>query len=156
MAGELDSYLSNMRAGVSSVGSTQYDRGMNPLLNQLRNQAMGQGPSLAQEQFRMANSQALQNQLAMSRGRNQGMARQAGVNMANIGQNMASGLAQAGLQERNQAGQQFMQGTGMQQNNELARNQQYLAALQLKLSQPTGWDKFMQAVSGGAAILGAR
>ena len=155
MAFELGRYLYDLRQGGTTAGQTKYDKSMSPLLGQLQNTALGQGPSMAQEQFANANAQALQNQLALSRGRNAGQARQAGVNMANINQNLASGMTQAGIQERNQAAQQFMQGTNMQQNNALARNQQYLAALQLQLAQPTNWDKFMQAVTGGAAVLGA-
>lgn len=150
---QLDDFLHNTRRGYSTAGTTALGRGMEPLLEQLRLQSQGQGPFMAEEQYRRANSQAMRNQLALSRGRNPGIARQAGVNMASLDAGMAQGLTQAGIQERMQAGSQLMQGTGMQQQNELARNQQYLAAL---LSQPSAWERFMQLTSAGAAVLGAR
>lgn len=71
----------------------------NALISMIRGRAMGQGPSLAEDAYKQASSNTLNNLLTMSHGSTPGAARAAVNQMGNINQGMASGLAQARNQE---------------------------------------------------------
>lgn len=97
------------KAGYGYVGASPYVGDQNALIQQLRAQAEGRGPSLAEAQYRAAENDALAQQLAMSRGRGQGAARTAATQMGNIGQGLASGAGRLRLQEQ-QGAQGLLQG----------------------------------------------
>jgi len=155
-----------------------YQQANQALINMLQGQANGTGPSLAQMQYRQASDNAMKQQQAFAASaapQNQAMAaRLASQNMGNIGQGMASGLAQAGLQERmaaaGQLGQQINAGNaqnnaalaqmlGLAQQNaaqqgdmQKAWEQNDTNRYQIRASQPSDWQQFAGIAS---PILGA-
>lgn len=89
--------------GYERAGGSDFAADQRWLLDQLRAQALGQGPSLAKEQLRLGADQNVAAQQALAatgRGNAAMAARQAAQNTANINQNMAGQAALAGIQER--------------------------------------------------------
>lgn len=82
------------------IGQNPYQGDQNALIAQLQQMASGQGPSLANQQYQQANNDAMSNQLAMSRGRGAGAARNAGVQLGQLGAGLAAGSAQARTREQ--------------------------------------------------------
>ena len=72
----------------------------NPLIQQLQQQASGQGPSMAEQQYRQASQQTMSGLQSLSRGSGSpGAAREAMLQQARVGQGMAQGVTQARTQE---------------------------------------------------------
>lgn len=105
------------------------------LIDQLTQRANGQGPSLAGMQYRQAMQDTTSNLSSMAQGSGNPMAaRQALIQQGRVGQGMASGLAQADIQER-QAAQSALQnalGSRDQLNQQAYLN---ILAAQLGLSE---------------------
>lgn len=91
------------------MGANPYQDQQNALIQQLQQQASGQGPSLAVQQYQAANQDAMSNQMAMSRGRGAGAGRNAGIQMGQLGASLAGGSAMARTREQMGA-QQNLQG----------------------------------------------
>lgn len=130
----------------AQLGQSQYDRDLRGNITQLQNMAAGRGPSLAEGQYRQASDTALQQQMAMAqsgRGNAARSARNAAVGQAQIGQGLASGVAQARTNEQmgaigqltgalGQAGSLEMQRQGLQaQLNQQANMQNQQAFMQM-------------------------
>lgn len=121
------------------VGANPYQDQQNALIQQLMAQSQGRGPSLAVQQYQAANQDAMANQLAMSRGRGAGAARNAGVQMGQMSQGLAGGSALARTREQ-MAAQQQLQGSltsaGQMDFQRAKANQaMYQQALQTMMSQ---------------------
>ncbi len=93
----------------NQIGTNPYQGQWNNLIGQLSKQASGQGPSMAGDAFKQASDHAMQQQMALARGGTAGGARQAGMNMGQLGQGQAFGYANARLQEQMAAKQALMQ-----------------------------------------------
>lgn len=127
------------------------------LLQEQRATALGQRPSLAEMQYRGAMGDAQASlQSAAAGTRRPGVMRASMQQQANLGQGMASGLAQAGLQERMAAQQQYMaglQGAGQldQQQNETWLR--LMGILQGKPPTPTAWDRLASLAPFASAAI---
>lgn len=138
------------------IAQNPYTGYYNQFLEQLKQQASGTGPSLAEGQYKANQGEALQQQMMMSRGRNPGASRQAAYAGGQMQQGLNANATNARLAE--QMNNQNMYGNIL---NSASQNdyQRAMANLQAKLSvmqMPTDWDKLMQAGTalGGAAMAG--
>lgn len=141
-------------AGYNYIGSSPYKGSWDALINQLRQQASGAGPSLAVMQYQKANQQAMSNQLAMARSQGSpGAAYQASNNMGRIDEGMAQGSAQMRLQEQMAAQAQLANALGTVSGQDLQRqqaNQQaYLQILAEQLKQPSTFDQMAGITAKG-------
>lgn len=127
---------------------TQQDQARNgqmALVQQLQNQASGQGPSLAQMQFQKASDQNMSQAMALGqsqRGAGQGgMMKGIQTQQANIGQGMANDSGMMRLQEQmaaqNQLGQNLGQMRGQDQgfDSQTTQNNQFNAGAQNQNNQ---------------------
>lgn len=121
------------------MGQNPYEGQQGALIDMLMNQASGGGPSLAVQQYQAANQDAMANQMAMSRGRGAGAARNAGVQMGQLGQGLAAGSALARTREQlgaAQMAQSALTAGGQMDFQRAAANQQmYSNALQAMMQQ---------------------
>lgn len=129
------------RPGAPSMGQNPYQSNWGNLIGQLEQQSRGEGPSLAGNAFREASDTAMKQQLAMSAGGSAGAARQAGLNMGQIGQGLAQGYSNARLQEQLAARQML---TGALSGAGQAWFQPNMANLQAQLQSPTN----LQMITG--------
>ncbi len=113
------------------------------LVQNQRAAALGQGPSLAQQQYRqaMGDTQAALQSAGRASGR-PGAMRAAMQQQANLGQGMASGLMQAGLQERQQAEQSYMAGLQGATAVEASEADTWMELLRSRMNIPTSPNKF--------------
>ncbi len=125
------------------IGANPYQGGMDSLIGQLQQQASGKGPSLAENAYRQAHAQGLQDQQSMAAGGSAGQARQAGLNTARLTQGLAAGSSNARLQEQ-MAAQQSLQQALTGAGNMWFQPQQ--ANLQSQLGAKANWEKTL----GGA------
>lgn len=144
------------REELSAAQYQPYKNSYDEFLAQLKGQAMGEGPSLAAEQYKQMAGNTLQQQLQMMRGRNPGMARQGAYAGAGAMQGLNQGATMAGLAERQGAQQMY---GGMLNSANAADYQRSNTDLQTRLAMlqmPTDWDKMMQAGTtlGAAAMKG--
>lgn len=121
------------------MGEDPHADQQNALIQMLMQQAQGQGPSVAQQEYRNANQDAMHNQMAMSRGRGAGAMRNAGMEMGQINGGLANGLALARTREM-MAAQQGLQSSltaaGQMDFQRASANQQmYANALQSMMTQ---------------------
>lgn len=138
------------------LGANPYQGGWDALIGQLRQQASGQGPSLAAQQYQQANQTAMANQLAMARaGRSPGAAYNASNNMNALNQGLSAGVAQARTQEQlgsQQALAGALSGAGNADlQRALANQQAYWSMIQQKNAQPSDFEKVMGV---GSQLLG--
>lgn len=94
------------------IGENPYLGGWNDLIGQLQQQSSSnyQGPSLAQNAYREAHGQAMNDYASMSHGGSAGAARQAQRNMGQANAGLAQGYSNARLQEQ-LAARQMLQGS---------------------------------------------
>lgn len=154
-----------------SQDTSKFRDGQLQLLAQLQEQAAGNGPSLAQQQFDRNQQQGINSQLALSAGGGSLAARNAANNIGRLNQDLAGQAAQARIQEqlnaRAQLGALAGQARGQElqnnqfnaaQNNELMRQrmlqQQRLLQLQLQnaQAQQQGMSGFAQSRGPGLDI----
>lgn len=131
-----------------------YKNSYDEFLGQLKNQAMGNGPSLAENMYRQRQGEGLQQMLSMQAGRNPGMARQAAYAGGQMQQGLNSAATDARLAEQQQAQQMY---GGMLNSANQADFQRSATDLQSRLAvmqMPSDWDKLMNAgVTLGAAAM---
>lgn len=136
------------------IGANPYQQGWDSLIGQLQAQSQGMGPSLADSQYRAAHQDALASQLALSRGRGPGAARQGMMNMGRMGQGLAQGAAQARLQEQLAAQQALagaMSSAGQADFQRAYANQNaYTGVMNNMIAQPTGFESAMGMAAQGA------
>lgn len=124
----------------NQTGKQWYD-----LLDQQRAAAYGQTPSLAEAQYRQASGDTQAALRGAAAGTNRpGMMRASLQQQANVGQGMASGLAQAGLQERMANQQAYMdglKGAGMVEGRDQSAWIQLAQILNGKPADPSTWDR---------------
>ncbi len=139
-----------LNQGSPYVGASPYQGGFNSLINQLTQQANGQGPSLAGNAYNQASNQAMAQQSALSQGgASAGAGRQAAMNMANIGQGQAAGYANARGQEQVASQSALSQALAAGNNADFQRQQQNSNAWQDILAQQLGITKAqLQAMMG--------
>lgn len=89
------------------IGANPYQSNWGALINQLTQQASGQGPSLAGNAYKQAQQTGMQNVLAMSRGGSAGQAQAGMQTLGRMNQGMAQGYSNARLQEQMAARQQL-------------------------------------------------
>lgn len=121
------------------VGANPYEDQQGALIQMLMEQAQGRGPSVGAQQYAMANKDAMSNQIALSRGRGAGAARNAQNQLGQLGAGLAAGSALARTREQMNA-QQLLQGSltaaGQMDFQRAAANQQmYANALQTMMQQ---------------------
>jgi hypothetical protein len=151
------------------VGANPYEGGWKSLIEQLQGQANGTGPSLAGAQYNRAaqDQQAAIGSLARGAAR-PGATRAAMMQQARVGQGLASGSAEAVLQEQNAARGQLgaaLSGAGQASFQRDAANQQgwltllasqlgiegaELAQLQAEANSPTGFERMMGYIKTAA------
>jgi non-canonical (house-cleaning) NTP pyrophosphatase len=149
-------------SGGAYVGKGGYTGQWAALLEQLRRQAQGTGPSVAESQYRQANQDqsAAIGGLARASGR-PGAIRSAMEQQQRLGQGLAQGSSLARLQEQ-LAGQQAYSGAlGVASNQDLQRqlanSQAYQNILQARLGQqqqPTALQRYANMASQGGAFAG--
>lgn len=83
--------------------------GYNDLIGQLNQQASGQGPSLAQNAYREAHDQGMNDLMSAGHGGSAGAARAAQLGMGNMNAGLSAGYSNARLQEQLAARNQLMQ-----------------------------------------------
>lgn len=131
-----------------TIGANPYAADWNALITQLRSQANGTGPSLAELEYKRASQTALGQQAALSRGRSPGAARTAATNMSNISLGQAEGVTRARLAEQLQAQQALNAALAGASNADFQRAQANQQAL---LQTPT---QFQQLMGIGGQIAG--
>ena len=120
----------------SQLGVSGFRGGQEQLIAQLQQQALGQGPSLATQQFNTALDRGVATQQALAasgRGNAAQAARQAASNTGGLTQNLAGQAAQARIQEQLNARAQLGSVLGQGRQQDFARAQQNAL-----LSQQTG------------------
>lgn len=106
------------------VGEDPYAGDYRALIDQLRAQSEGRGPSLAEQQYRRASGDNMAQQAALARGgRSLGAGRQAAQNMGSISQGLASGVAEARTREQLGAQQALNSVIGGASQSTFARDQ---------------------------------
>jgi hypothetical protein len=126
------------------IASNPYLDQQNGYLKQLQDQMNGNGPSLAEQDYKRRAAQMLQQQLMMARGRNPGAARQAGGMAGDAQRGIASGAATAGIQEKYAQQAAYAQALQNAQQNDFQRSNANLQSYWQNMAQPTGFDKLMQ------------
>lgn len=130
------------------MGQNPYASQQNALLDQLMAQAQGKGPSLAQQQYRAANQDAMANQVALSRGRGAGAVSSSAQQMGQLGQGLAAGAAQARTQEQMAAQQ------NLQQSLSAAGQMDYQRALANQSMYQQALGNMMQQGGIGQSLMG--
>lgn len=115
------------------------------LLDAQRAQAFGEAPSLAEAQYRQAQGDTQAALRSAAAGTNRpGMMRASLQQQANVGQGMATGVAQARLQERLAAQAAYaeaLKGAGMVEGRDQSTWVQLAQILNGKPAEPSTWDR---------------
>jgi hypothetical protein len=133
------------------IGANPYNDQQNALISQLQQMANGQGPSLAVQQYKAANQDAMANQLAMSRGRGAGAARNASVQMGQLGAGLAGGSAMARTREQMGAMGQLqnsLTSAGQMDFQRAAANQQMYQNALAQMMQQGGIGQSLAGLAG--------
>lgn len=143
----------NQRPTAPHMGSNPYQGQYNDLIDQLRQQASGEGPSLAGNAYKQAQQTGMNNVLAMSRSGSAGGTRQAGRTLGQMNQGFNQGYSNARLQEQLLARQQLQGALG---GASQAWFQPQYANLNAQLQSPTNLQMltgFLQQLMTGAGTL---
>lgn len=142
--------LGNIINGPPKLPVNPYQSQWDALLNQLRDQANGIGPSVAQQQYRQAQQQAMGSMISLSHGRGPGAARLATQGMTQIGEGETSGLALAKTQEMMAAKQAYEQALAAASSQAGAAQ---LAQFQANQNTPSGGKQLLGDAAQVAAIV---